>query len=289
MSRVLLVIVVVGLICTPCFGAEEISAKTEKMPRSAPVENPYDVIGKMFRPLIGALLGGKDVNTRAAIMRITFSQISGKLPPEMEGASVMGAVEFPDKVKLAAPALGETITVCRNGKKVWAVPGKKAQFLLDKFPVKPEGKVESVTPIYLPIAASQAVFLPAVFSVVEPEKIKMTKIDDEEYREITAKLMPALAKAVKGEDFEVTACIGADYAPRRFIIKQKSFSLQADFSGVRFLSALPDSTWEEPAGVSDVLQANSDMLDALLFVVMNSIKLEEMNFLPPRRDDEMTR
>ena len=51
----------------------------------------------------------------------------------MTGASLQAAVQFPDKVKLQAPVLGEEITVCRNGDKVWAYPGAKVEFLLKRF------------------------------------------------------------------------------------------------------------------------------------------------------------
>ena len=45
----------------------------------------------------------------------------------LEGALFDFKVEFPDKVRLQAPVLGEEITVCRNGNDVWAVPGAKVE------------------------------------------------------------------------------------------------------------------------------------------------------------------
>jgi hypothetical protein len=39
--------------------------------------------------------------------------------------------------------------------------------------------------------------------------------------------------------------------------------------------SLPASTWEPPAGVTDIYWTDSDRLDAVLFVVMNSLKMKE--------------
>src|SRR5579862_9877615 len=52
------------------------------------------------------------------------------LPPELSGSRAEVALEYPDKLRLRAPILGEDITVCRKGQEIWAFPGSKVEALL---------------------------------------------------------------------------------------------------------------------------------------------------------------
>ena len=107
-----------------------------------PRDNPYDVIGKVFSPFWSVLLADTKSPNKACTMTIEMVEVSGRLPKQMAGASLQAAVQFPDKVKLQAPVLGEEITVCRNGDKVWAYPGAKVEFLLKRFKGKPAANQE---------------------------------------------------------------------------------------------------------------------------------------------------
>ena len=105
-----------------------------------PRDNPYDVIGKIFQPFWSVLLADTKSPNHAASLSIEMSEVSGRLPANMKGATLKGAVQFPDKVKLEAPVLGEQFTICRNGNEVWATPGSKVEFLIAQFKVKPKKK-----------------------------------------------------------------------------------------------------------------------------------------------------
>lgn len=244
-----------------------------------PRDNPYDVIGKVFQPFWGVLLAETKSPIKAAVLRITLTEVTGRLPKEMAGATLDAAVQFPDKVRLSAPVLGETVTVCRNGDEVWAIPGAKVEFLLKQFKVKPKPTKKKNTPIYLPITAQQAIFLPAIFSIKNAGVAEMGQLNGEECRVITAGLMPDLAKAAQAEGFEARMWVAEGYFPRRFEIIQPDFTAIADITNLKFAKALPDSFWEPPAGATDVYRTHADMLDAVLFVVMNSLELEEGSFL----------
>ncbi|MFZ4778892.1 MAG: hypothetical protein ACOYM3_26290, partial [Terrimicrobiaceae bacterium] len=80
-----------------------------------PRDNPYDVIGKIFQPFWGVLLAETKSPNRAASLTIEMTEVSGRLTGNMKGASLKAAVQFPYKVKLEAPVLGEQFTICRNG------------------------------------------------------------------------------------------------------------------------------------------------------------------------------
>lgn len=239
-----------------------------------PRDNPYDVIGKVFSPFWSVLLADTKSPNKACTMTIEMAEVSGRLPKQMAGASLQAAVQFPDKVKLQAPVLGEEITVCRNGDNVWAYPGAKVEFLLKRFKGKPP-PTKKKTPLYLPITPQQAIFLPALFTVARADVAEVQTFNGEDCRVITAGLMPELARAAKAEGFRARLWVAPGYFPRRMEITQPDFVAVADIKDLKFSPSLPASTWQPPTGVTDIYWTNSDMLDAVLFVVMNSLKMKE--------------
>lgn len=238
-------------------------------------DNPYDVIGKVFQPFWSVLLADTKSPNKACTMTIQMTEVSGRLPAQMKGATLKADVQFPDKVRLEAPVLGEQMIICRNGKKMWAVPGQKVEYLLNRFKIKPPPTRKKNMPIYLPITAQQAVFLPAIFTVSHADVAEVDNLNGEEVRVITATLMPELAKATRSEGFVAQMYVAAGYIPRRFVITQPDFTATVDITNLKFQPSLPDSTWQPPEGVTDIYQAHADMLDAALFVVMNSIQMKE--------------
>jgi len=249
-----------------------------------PRDNPYDVIGKVFSPFWSVLLADTKSPNKACTMTLEMVEVSGRLPKQMAGASLQAAVQFPDKVKLQAPVLGEEITVCRNGDKVWAYPGAKVEFLLKRFKGKPPPTKKKNTPIYLPITPQQAIFLPALFTVARPDVAEIQSLNGEDCRVISAGLMPELARAAKAEGFRAKMWVAPGYAPRRVEIAQPDFTAVTEIKDLRFSPSLPASTWQPPADVTDIYWTSSEMLDAVLFVVMNSLKMTETDqpWLLPR-------
>jgi outer membrane lipoprotein-sorting protein len=252
-----------------------IAAQCAHAQQGPPRDNPYDVIGKVFSPFWSVLLADTKSPNKACTMTIEMVEVSGRLPKQMVGASLHAAVQFPDKVKLQAPVLGEEITVCRNGDNVWAYPGAKVEFLLKRFKGKPPPTKKKHTPIYLPITPQQAIFLPALFTVARADVAEVQNLNGEDCRVITAGLMPELARAAKAEGFRARMWVGPGYFPRRVEITQPDFVAITDIKDLTFSPSLPASTWQPPADVTDIYWTNSDMLDAVLFVVMNSLKMKE--------------
>ena len=254
------------------FLASTLSLRAQNSP---PRDNPYDVIGKIFQPLWGVLLADTKSPNRAATLTLELSSVSGRLPANMKGASLKAAVQFPDKVRLEAPVLGEQFTVCRNGNEVWATPGSKVEFLIAQFKVKPKKNLKLTTPIFLPISAQQAVFLPALFSMKRADVAEVESLNGEDCRVLTAGLMPELAKATKAEDFEGRIWVAPGYVPRRVEITRRDFTAAVDIQNLTFAPSLPASTWQPPEGATDVYRTTPEMLEALLYIVMNSVKASE--------------
>src|SRR6476619_2374956 len=92
-----------------------LAAQAVRAQQGPPRDNPYDVIGKVFSPFWSVLPAATESPNKACTMNIEMANVSGRLPNQMVGASLQAAVQFPDKVKLTAPVLGEDITVCRDG------------------------------------------------------------------------------------------------------------------------------------------------------------------------------
>jgi len=252
-----------------------LAAPLAQAQQGAPRDNPYDVIAKVFQPYWSVLLASTKSPNKAATMTIVMREVTGRLPKQMEGATLKAAVEFPDKVRLQAPVMGEDITVCRNGDEVWATPGAKVEFLIRQFKVKPPPTRKTKTPLYLPITPQQAIFLPALFTIINADQAEMSELNGEECRVITAALMPELAKSAHAQGFRAQMWVGPGYLPRRFVITQPDFTATVDITELRFGESLKPVMWEQPAGVTDVYHTNADMLDAVLFVVMNSLKMKE--------------
>lgn len=240
-----------------------------------PRDNPYDVIGKIFQPLWGVLLAETKSANRAATLTIEMTEVSGRLPAAMKGATLKAAVQFPDKVRVEAPVLGEQFTVCRNGNEVWATPGSKVEFLVSQFKWKPPKNHRMDTPIFLPVTAQQAIFLPALFSVARSDVAEVESLNGEDCRVLTAGLMPELAKATKAEDFQGRVWVAPGYLARRVEVSRKDFKAVVDIRDLTFLPSLPAATWQPPAGVTDIYRTTPEMLEGLLYIVMNSLKTSE--------------
>jgi len=237
-----------------------------------PRENPYDVIARIFQPLWGVLLTESNAPHRAATITLEMADVSGRLPREMKGAILRAHVEFPDKVKVEAPVLGEQFIICRKGNDVWATPGEKVKFLASQFKVVPQKNTRLNTPIFLPITPQQAIFLPALFSVARPDVAEVETLNGEDCRVLTAGLMPELARVTKAEDLSTRIWVAGGHVPRRVEVRRKDFSATVNIKEIKYYPALPASTWEVPAGSSDTYRTSTDMLEGLLYIVMNSLK-----------------
>ncbi|MFM8363529.1 MAG: hypothetical protein ACKOAS_00065 [Verrucomicrobiota bacterium] len=248
------------------------SAKADEAP---PRENPYDVIAKIFQPFIGVLLTESNAENRAAEIELEMVDVGGRLPAQMKGAVFKGSVQFPDKVRLDAPVMGETFTVCREGDKVWATPGGKMEFLISKFKVVPKESAVLATPVYLPITAQQAIFLPALFSVARSDVAEMDELRGETCRVITVKLMSGLAENLDAQDFEARLWIAAGHQLRRVEVEREDFSATVDVRKIQFAPSLPATTWNPPEGVADIHRTDLAMLDGLFYILMNSLKSAE--------------
>jgi hypothetical protein len=225
----------------------------------------------MITPLAGVLLGGKQCSDRALTLRATVGQVAGRLPGAIRGASFTIRVQYPGRIRVDAPVLGSTFTVCRDGNAVWAIPGEKIRYLLGQFHSKPLSHPKNGAPLALPITPEQAVLLPALFLLDDSEGV--AEISGTSCRVISGGLMPELAKASGAEDFSAKLWISPEYTPKRVDIRRSDFAMSFLVEELAYAPALPVSTWTPPAGTKDVYRCGAAELEQLLYVVMNSLQM----------------
>jgi hypothetical protein len=239
----------------------------------APSGNRYDILSRMITPLAGVLLGGKQSTDRALTLRATVGQIAGRLPGSIRGSSFTVRVQYPGRIRVDAPVLGSTFTVCRDGNAVWAVPGEKIRYLLGQFRHKPLPHPKNGAPLALPITPEQAVLLPALFQLDDSEGV--AELSGSSCRVISGGLMPELAKASGAEDFSAKLWICPEYTPKRVDIRRSDFAMSFLIEELTYAPSLPAATWAPPQGTKDVYRCSSAELEQLLYVVMNSLQMKE--------------
>ena len=237
----------------------------------APSENRYDILSKMITPMAGVLLGGNQTTDRAMTLKATVGQVAGRLPQALQGASFTAKIQYPGRVRLDAPVLGETLTVCRDGDKIWAVPGSKIQFLLSQFKHKPRPQAKGGAPLQLPFTAQQAVLLPALFQLENTSSV--ADIGGASCRVIVGGLMPEIGKAAKAEDFSAKLWVCSDYTPKRIDIRRSDFAMSFLIEELSYAPGFPASTWQPPQGATDIYRSDAAHLEELLYVVMNSLQI----------------
>ena len=246
--------------------------QAQQIPASPPPSgNRYDVLSKMITPMAGVMLGGNQTTDRAMTLRATVGQVAGRLPQTIKGASLKAMIQYPGRIRVEAPVLGETLTICRNGNQVWASPGSKIQFLLSQFKHKPAPAPTNGAPLQLPFTAQQAVLLPALFQL-EPSN-DVAAIDGTPCRVISGGLMPEIAKAANAEDFSAKLWICSDYTPKRIDIRRSDFAMSFLIEELTFAPDFPTSTWQPPQDTKDLYRCNAADLEQLLYVLMNSLQM----------------
>jgi hypothetical protein len=226
-------------------------------------ENAYDTASKLLMPF-ASLFAKETKNPNRALSMTLRLETMTDLPPEFAGARVDLALQYPDKLRVQAPILGEQLTIARYGQKLWVTPADKAAALIEaadaagKLP-KPDKKFR-LAPFELPIAENQLVFLPALLQVREAG---VEVLDGEPCRVLDLSLMPEVARALKAESWAARVWVKADGTPARVTVARGAWTATVRFESVRFQPALPAETWQPAAG-EEALQLSPQRYKQLL-------------------------
>jgi hypothetical protein len=228
-------------------------------------ENRYDVLGKVLMPFANVFAKSTTSPNRAISFTLRLEQMTD-LPPALAGSHADVAVEYPDKLRLHGPILGEDVTVCRHGQEVWAWPGSKVEALLDaakaakKLP-KLDPKFQ-LQPFALPVPEKDLVLLPVLFQIKD---IGSETLDGEPCRVMDLFLMPELARSLKSQGWAARVWVRGDAKPARISVAKPGWMVAVRFEHLEFAPKLPESTWEptsEQAG--DVLKLDPARYQQLL-------------------------
>ncbi len=232
-------------------------------------ENRYDVLGKLLMPFVNVFAKNTKNPHRALQLTARLELLSG-LPPALLGSRVELEVEYPDKLRLRGPVLGEEVTLCRRGQEVWAYPGSRITALLEvanagkKLPkTDPKAKLP---PFALPFPEKQLVLLPALFQVKD---VGAESLDEDPCRVLDLHLMPELAKSLREKNWAARVWVRADGTPARLSVARTGWQIAVRFERVVFPKTLPPETWQPTAEqAADVLQLDparyGQLLDALV-------------------------
>lgn len=228
-------------------------------------DNRYDLLGQMLLPFVNVFAKATTNPNRAVQLTARLEQMTG-VPPTLIGSKAELALEYPDKVRLRAPVLGEDVTICRHGQEVWAYPASKLQPLIEAAAAAKKlpklDKKFRLEPFALPIPEKQLVFLPVLFQVNE---IGAEPLDGENCRVLDLFLMPELAKSLKAKDWASRVWARPNAKPARLSVAKGDWNVVVRVEQLEFSPTLPASTWEPtPEQAADVLQLDAPRYQQLL-------------------------
>ena len=232
---------------------------------SAEEENRYDVLGRLLRPFVSVF--AKDTkNPNRAFTLTAKLEMMTDLPPAFAGSSADLALQYPDKLKLHVPLLGDEITVCRNGQELWAYPGAKVDALLKERPAGKKGSSADskgpLPPFELPIPEKELVLAPALFQVKD---VGTETLDGARCRVLDLYLMPELAHSLKAQGWAARVWVRDDGAPARISFAKPGWQVAVRFQHVEFSPKLPPETWQPTAEqAGDVLKLDPARFQQLL-------------------------
>ncbi len=232
-------------------------------------ENRYDVLSRLLLPFVNVLAKTTSNPNRAMQLTASLEQMTG-VPPGLVGSRAELSLEYPDKLRLHAPLLGEDVTIGRRGQEVWAYPASKIEPLLaatakkKKLP-KLDPKYQ-LQPFALPIPEKQLVFLPALFQIKE---VGTEPLGGEPCRVLDLFLMPELAKSLKAKDWAARVWARPNATPARLSVAKPGWNVVVRFERVEFSPALPEETWRPTSEqASDVLTLDPARYQQLLETLM---------------------
>jgi hypothetical protein len=188
------------------------------------------------------------------------------LPPAFAGSTADLALQYPDKIKLHVPLLGDDITLCRNGQELWAYPGAKVDALLKqgKFEKKSSSADSNAPlgPFQLPIPEKEMVLIPVIFKVKD---VGTETLDDSRCRVLDLYLMPELAHSLKAEGWASRVWVRENGVPARVSFAKPGWQIAVRFQHVEFSPILPAETWQPTAEqAGDVLKLDPARFRQLL-------------------------
>jgi hypothetical protein len=228
-------------------------------------ENRFDALTKSIAPIIALLTSGGSTGNHALDLQAQVAKMS-KLPPEIIGAQVHVAFEFPDKLLLQFPTSAGNATICRNGQSVWAFPAAQFGPLVENVGIDISAK--PLPP--LQIDETKAILLPALFDVHDAGPIKL---GDQSYRVLDVRLVSQIKTKGAG-GWPVRLWIRPeDHRVAQIELRSKDWSATLAIEKLEVGPTLPPQTWEPtPEQHDQVMAVPGDKIASLLELALKQNK-----------------
>ncbi len=233
------------------------------------VQGKYEVLSKTLTPFINLFAKKPRGPNRAVELRVRLEQMTG-MPPAIAGAQAIVELEYPDKLRIRGPVLGQDMTLCRNGDELWVAPGARVKALIES--AAQSGKLPKVdrkyelAPFRLPVSEKQLVFIPAVFQV---QDIGHEPLDGVPCRVLDLQLIPELTRALSLNGWNARLWVNSANVPIRLVLNREEWAVALRFEMVRFVPSLPETTWS-PEEAGDVARIGPKEYQQLLQLIMGS-------------------
>lgn len=218
-------------------------------------ESRFDTLAKSIAPIIALLTPAGSNGNHAVDLQATIAASTG-LPPELKGAPVHVAFEFPDKLLVQFPTPRGPAIICRDKQTVWAFPAAQFQPLVEKVGVTIS--TEPLPPFQL--EETKAVLLPALFDVHNAGSVKL---DDQTYRVLDVGIV---GRKKKHAGRPVRLWIRPEnHTVAQIQLRAKDWDATLEINKIDLSPSLPETTWQPtPAQHDQVTAIPGDKIAALL-------------------------
>jgi hypothetical protein len=211
-------------------------------------ESRYETINQTLAPIIALMTRNGSAGNHSLNLEASVIEAAG-LSPDVKGAHLRIAYEFPDKLLVQFPALGGSAVVCRNGQTVWAFPSSMFIPLVER--VDPPLSTQRLPP--MEIDAQKAVFLPALLDVRDAGT---ARVADHDCRMFDVRPIAVTKKQQQTKDWPVRLWIDPqDHRLVQLALRFSNWSVTLQIDKVELAPALPPETWNPTAEQHDQIAA----------------------------------
>ena len=237
-------------------------------PALAAEENAYDLLGRVLAPYT-SLLAEDGSGARALSLFLRLEESRG-FSMELAGLHAELTLQYPDKVRLRAPLLGNEYTLCRRGQTLWVHPGSQLKALLqqpkiaERLPA-PDRKFQ-LRPFVLPVPEKQLAFLPALF---EAKPAPPEAVEGIPCQVLDLKALPMLGRRLDLDGWSARLWVSAQARLIRFAVTGPETRVVGRVEKADFARSLPPETWVPTAAQEgDVVLVPPVRYDQLLRAVL---------------------
>jgi hypothetical protein len=218
-------------------------------------ENRFEVLTKSIAPILALLTPNGSNGNHAIDLQGTIGDTTG-LPPELNGAPVHVAFQFPDKLLVQFPTPQGTAIICRDKQTVWAFPATQFGPLVEKIGI--DISTKPLPPFQL--EETKAILLPALFDVNDAGT---AELNGETFRVLDVRGITS-KKSKRNNGWPVRVWI-RDHRVAQIEVRSSDWSATLAITKQEIIPTLPETTWQPtPEQHDQVTAIPGDKIASLL-------------------------